>query len=142
MSDDPAPGRAFWPLTAAGAAIMAFGVWGLLGHVQGPALGSWARTFAGGLVVHDLLFAPIVVLGSVALVRVVPGRVRAPVQVACIVSGALVAVSIPVVRGTGRLANNPSLLPSEHYGTRLLLLLAAVWAIAGLFMLRAALRRP
>ena len=55
-----------------------------------------------------------------------------------IVSGALVAISIPVVRGSGRLANNPSLLPSEHYGSRLLAVLAVVWAITAL----AALRRP
>ena len=94
-----------------------------------------------GLLVHDVFFAPLVVLGSVLLVRVVPGRVRAPVQWAFIVSGALVAISIPVVRGTGRLANNPSLLPSEHYGARLLAVVAGVWALAALVAVCSALRR-
>jgi hypothetical protein len=109
-------------------------------NVEGAALASWAKTFAAGLLVHDALFAPLVVAGSVLLVRVVPGRVRAPVQAAAIVSGALVAISIPVVAGAGRLANNPSLLPSEHYGARLLAALGIVWAIAAVVAI-AGLRR-
>ncbi len=71
----------------------------------------------------------------------VPGRARAPVQVAAIVSGALIAVAIPVVGGFGRLANNPSLLPSEHYGTRLLVVLGVVWALAAVAVVVAARRR-
>ncbi len=125
-------GGAFWTGLALGGAIAGFGVYGLLGSLENVALMSWLKTLGGGIVVHDLLFAPLVVAGSVLLVRVVPPRARAPVQVAAIVSGALIAVAIPVVHGAGRLANNPSLLPSEHYGARLLGALAVVWAIAAL----------
>ena len=123
-------GPGFWIGAALGTAITAFGVYGLLHNLEGVALTSWLKTFAGALVLHDAIFAPLVLAASVLLVRVVPARARAPVQVACIVSGALIAVSIPVVRGTGRLANNLSLLPSHAYGTRLLVALGAIWLIA------------
>lgn len=140
MSDDTPSGPAFWWFTGLGAAITGFGLWGLLGHLEGPALTSWLKTIAGALVLHDLLFAPLVVAGAFVLVRVVPARIRAPVQGAMIVSGAIVAISIPVVGGYGRLANNPSLLPSEHYGARLLAVLGVVWAIAAVVAV-AGLRR-
>jgi hypothetical protein len=123
-------GAAFWVCAAVGLAIVAFGIGGLLTQLQGPALTSWLKVIAGGLLAHDALFAPLVVLGSVLVVRVVPASARAPVQGALIVSGALIAVSIPVVGGYGRLANNPSLLPSDRYGTRLAVALAVVWALA------------
>jgi hypothetical protein len=139
MSEHEAPsGRAFWVGSAIGTAIVAFGAWGLLHNIHGPALTSWVKTIAGGLVVHDLLLAPLIVVAWVLVVRLVPRRVRPAVQGGLIVSGVLVAISIPVVRGSGRLANNPSLLPSEHYGRRLLAVLAIVWAFTAL----AALRRP
>jgi hypothetical protein len=123
-------GIAFWLSAAVGLAIVGFGVGGLLTQLQGPALTSWLKVFGGGLLVHDAIFAPLVVLGSVLLVRVVPASVRAPIQGALIVSCALVAIAIPVVGGYGRLANNPSLLPSDRYGTRLLTALAIVWVVA------------
>jgi hypothetical protein len=124
-------GAAFWIGATLGATIMGFGAIGLLSNVEGAALVSWLKTVIGALVVHDLLFAPLVVAGGLLLVRVVPARARAPVQVAAIVSGALIAVSIPVVGGFGRVATNPSLLPSDAYGARLLAVLGAIWAIAG-----------
>ena len=129
-TDDGTPsGPAFWICAVLGLGLLAFGIGGLLTNVEGPALTSWLKVFAGGLVAHDALFAPLVVLGSVLLTRAVPARVRAPVQGALIVSFALIAVAIPVVGGYGRLANNPSLLPSDNYGLRLAIALAIVWAI-------------
>jgi hypothetical protein len=139
VTEHEAPsGRAFWVCSAIGTAISVFGAWGLLRNIQGPALMSWVKTFVGGLLVHDALLAPLIVVAWVLVVRVVPRRVRPAVQGGLIVSGVLVAIAIPVLRGSGRLANNPSLLPSEHYGSRLLAVLAVVWAVTAL----AALRRP
>jgi hypothetical protein len=139
--NDRAPsGPAFWIATALGTAICGFGVYGLLSSLEGVALTSWLKTLAGGLVVHDLIFAPLVVAGSALVVRVVPSRVRAPLQVAAVVSGALIAVAIPVVHGAGRLGNNASLLPSEHYGQRLLAALTVVW-LAAAVVAAARLRR-
>jgi len=138
-SDAPS-GPAFWICAAFGLGIVAFGVGGLLTNLEGPALMSWLKVFAGGLIAHDALFAPLVVLGSVLLARVVPASVRTPVQGALIVSCALIAVAIPVVGGFGRLANNLSLLPSDHYGLRLAGALAVVWATAAVIAI-ARLRR-
>jgi hypothetical protein len=144
VSSEPAPsGGAFWLGTALGTAIAGFGVYGLVTNLHDIALTSWLKTLGGGLIAHDLLFAPLVVIGSVLLVRVLPGRVRAPIQVALIVSAALIAVAIPVVHGAGRLANNPSLLPSEHYGARLIGALSVVWAITvGTLVVRRLRARP
>jgi hypothetical protein len=142
VKDSAPSGPAFWIASALGTAICGFGVYGLLSNLDGVALTSWLKTLAGGLIVHDLVFAPLVVAGSVLLVRVVPSRARAPVQVAAIVSVALIAIAIPVVHGAGRLANNASLLPSEHYGMRLLAALAVVWAIAVAAVLRDRRSRP
>jgi hypothetical protein len=127
--DDTPSGAAFWICAVFGLGLIAFGIGGLLTNIEGPALTSWLKVFLGGLIAHDALFAPLVVLGSVLLTRVVPRAVRAPVQGALIVSCALIVVAVPVVGGFGRLANNPSLLPSNDYGLRLALALAAVWAI-------------
>lgn len=135
-------GVAFWVCAAVGLAITGFGVGGLVTQLEGPALMSWLKVAGGGLVAHDLLFAPLVVAGSVLLVRVVPASVRAPVQGALIVSCALIAIAIPVVGGYGRLANNPSLLPSDHYGLRLAGALAAVWAVAAVVVWMRTRGRP
>jgi hypothetical protein len=134
-------GPAFWIAAAIGTAITGFGVYGLLHNLQGIALTSWLKTFAGALVLHDAIFAPLVVAGSVLLVRALPARARAPVQVACIVSGALIAIAIPVVGGFGRLANNLTILPSHHYGTRLLAVVGAIWVTAAVVAL-VRVRRP
>jgi hypothetical protein len=135
-------GAAFWLCAAIGLTIVGFGVAGLLTQLEGPALTSWLKVFVGGLLVHDAIFAPLVVVGSVLLVRVVPASVRAPVQGALIVSCALVAIAIPVVGGYGRLANNPSLLPSDHYGTRLVAALAVVWLVAAVVAVVGLRRSP
>jgi len=140
--DDDLARLSFWLPAAAGTAIAGFGVWGLLHNLDGPALTSWLKVIGGGLILHDGFFAPLVVAGALLLARIVPGRVRAPVQGALIVSGALIAISIPVVGGYGRLATNPSILPSEHYGARLLAILAVVWAIAAVVALAGLRRGP
>lgn len=132
--------RAFWPMTIAGMALSAYGLAGLLGDVAVGDTMSWLKYFAGGLLVHDLVWAPLVVLGSVVLVRVVPARVRPVVQGALIVTAAVLLVGYPVVNGSGRLGNNPSILPLD-YPRNLVIVLAAVWTVAVALMVRAALTR-
>jgi len=53
----------FWVLTAVGAAVMAWGIFGLVTNA-GPAvtqikLGRWLLWFVGALLVHDGLIAPL-----------------------------------------------------------------------------------
>jgi len=120
----------FWIAAAVGLAIVAFGVAGLLRNVHGDALLSWAKLLFGGLVVHDGIALPLVALVSVVLVRLAPARVRAPLQGALIVSVVVLLVALPVLTGAGRLANNPSLLPSHRYGVHVLAILGVVWLCA------------
>jgi hypothetical protein len=131
--------RAFWPMTIAGMALSAYGLIGLLGDVHVGDTMSWLTYFAGGLIAHDLVWAPLVALGSVALVRVAPARVRPVIQGALIVTGTVLLVAYPVLNGSGRLANNPSILPLD-YGPNLLIVLASVWVVAAALMVRAVKR--
>lgn len=137
----PAPaGARFWACAAAGLALVAFGLAGLLRDLSGPQLTSWAAVFLGGLLAHDLVVAPAVALLSLLVARRVPAPVRAPVQAGLVVSALVVAVAVPVVGGWGRLATNPSLLPQD-YARNLLVVLACVWLVVAALAWRAR-RRP
>lgn len=133
-------GPAFWAGTAAGLGIVAFGLAGLLRHSDQTHPLNWLRFFLGGLIAHDALWAPLVGIASLALVRLVPRVVRPALQGTLLVSAAAVLVVIPAWTGRGRNPNNPSILPG-HYGTDLLKVLAVVWLAGALVALRALTRR-
>lgn len=137
-SEEPPSGAVFWVLSAIGSAMILFGIYGVV-HDQArihPA--SYLKILVGGLLVHDLLVAPAIILVGVVLRRAVPGRVRGPVQAALAISAVLALVSVPVIGGYGRLANNPSVLYSHHYTRALVVLVAIVGAGAALAMARGA----
>jgi hypothetical protein len=127
-------------MTIAGMALSAYGLVGLLGE---PRIGdsmSWLWYFAGGLLVHDLLWAPLVALGSLVFVRAVPARVRAVLQGALIVTATVLLIGYPALNGGGRLPDNPSILPLD-YSRNLVIVLSVVWAVTAVLILRAALSR-
>lgn len=126
-------------LTTLGLAMLAFGVLGLLRHADETRPLDALTFLLGGLVLHDGLWAPVVMVGGVVLARVVPRRFRPTVQGALLVSAALTLVAIPPWTGRGRLANNASILPQD-YGAGLLTALAVVWAVAAVLLVRAAVR--
>jgi hypothetical protein len=130
-------GPLFWVLAVLGLAIVAFGVAGLLRNVRGPALASWAKLLAGGLVLHDGIAAPAIAVVSVVLVRLLPARLRPPLQAALVVSVLVLLVAVPVIETTGRLPGNPSLLPSHRYGANALAIVGAIWLVALAFAARA-----
>lgn len=113
-------------LWLSGGIVFAVGVAGILRHSAETHPGNWLTFLLGGLLAHDLLLAPATAAASWALVRWVPQGVRPAVMGGLIVAASLVAVAVPVVGGFGRLANNPSILPSHHYFGDLLLCLAVV----------------
>ena len=125
--DAPA-GRLFWISNAIGMGILVFGVLGLLRHQDATVPANLLKFLAGSLIAHDALFAPLVGLGSLALVRLIPRHVRPTVQGTLIISAAVVLISIPVLTGRGRNPNNPSILPGD-YGPSLLKVLAVIWVI-------------
>lgn len=129
--------RGFWISAAIGWAIIAYGLRGLFHHhvdTRPPNLGLFV---IGGDVVHDLLFAPVVLLIGVAVARVAPRRWRSGVQAALIISGCLMLFAYPLVRDYARVIHNPSSLP-HNYTANLTIVIGAVWVVTlAVFVFRA-----
>lgn len=123
---DAAGGPVFWIGTAIGMSIAAFGLWGLLQHADQTVPLNWLKFFLGGVILHDLIWAPVIALASYLLVRVVPRPVRPTLQGTLLVTAAVLLVVTPALTGRGRNANNPSILPQD-YETQTLKVLGAVW---------------
>jgi len=69
---------------------------------------------AGGVVIHDALLAPVVVLAGVVLVRLLPSWARMPVVTGLVVLGTVSMVAFPMISRFGAAADNPSLLPRDY----------------------------
>jgi hypothetical protein len=63
------------------------------------------------------------------LAKAVPGRARATVTAALVVTGVLALFSYPLVRAYGLAAHNPTSLP-HNYALNLAIVLGVVWAVA------------
>ncbi len=87
-----------------------------------------ALYFVGGAVLHDAIVAPAAILVGLVARALVPEAYRAVVRGGLIVSGVLALISLPLVLGKGRQADNPSHVPLP-YGRNLLLLLAITWGV-------------
>ena len=100
--------------------------------VAGVPIGQWPAILlwlAGAVVLHDAVFAPLVLIGS-RLLRRVGARVSwvqiGVVQVALVVGAALTLVAVPGIRAQQLGARNPSVLVFPYA-----LHLAAIWAAIG-----------
>jgi hypothetical protein len=122
-------GKRFWIAGAAGWVVIGYGLRGLLHHHVDTRPGQLAAFVVAGALLHDLLFAPVVLVLGVVVSRVVPGPARAAVQAALVVSGCLALFSYPLVRDYAHILHNPSSLPHD-YGANLALVLGVVWAVA------------
>ena len=120
-------GRLFWVSAIAGWALIAWGVRGALHHHVDTRPAELARFFFGGVVLHDLVLVPLVLVAGVVLGRTVRGRWKAPVQAALIISGCAALFAWPEVRDYARVLHNPSSLP-HNYPAGLLVVVAVVWA--------------
>jgi hypothetical protein len=119
-----------WPIVAGsltGAALATVGVVSLLRESADTHPGAVVRWVIGLAILHDLLLAPVVLVIGAGLRRWAP---KAWVAAALLVSGVVTLVAWPFVRGYGRLANNPSILP-RNYGRGLAIVLALTWFVAG-----------
>ncbi|MEV0975167.1 hypothetical protein [Microtetraspora glauca] len=85
---------------------------------------SVALWFGGGAAVHDLVLVPLVLA-----VGVPASRLRGPYRVGLVIAGMLALVSLPVVLGLGRRADNPSQLPL-NYGANVAVVLASIALVA------------
>jgi hypothetical protein len=118
-------GAVFWIATAAGWALIAWGLRGIVLHRIDTRPAQLLRFFATGLAVHDALFAPAVLLGGVVLARTVPKRWRGAVQAALLVAGSAALYAYPLVRGYAHILRNPTSLP-RNYTTGLAIVIAGV----------------
>ena len=123
----------FWPLAGIGLAVMGYGVYGLLENSDRTQPTQWVRWFLGAAIAHDFVVAPIVIGVGVVMSRLLRGPQRGPLQGALIASGILILTTYPFVRGYGRTASNPTILPN-NYARGLLVVLGAVWIIAVVFL--------
>jgi hypothetical protein len=89
----------------------------------------WA---AVGVVLHDLIFAPLCVALGFAARRLVPGRWWPPVAVAALCSVVLVFLAIPVYGKPGLRPDNSTVLDRD-YPLGLWICLAIVWACVPLY---------
>jgi hypothetical protein len=115
-------------LIAVGAVVMGYAV---LGAATDPDLkpGGVVLFLAAVLVAHDAVLLPVTIAGGALLGRFAPSWALPSLRAAGIVSVAVGVVSLPLVLGYGRSADNPSILPLA-YGRGLLLVLATTWAAA------------
>ena len=120
-------GPLFWVSAVAGWALIAWGVRGALHHHIDTRPAELARFFFGGVILHDLVLVPLVLIAGVVLGRTVRGRWKAPVQAALIISGCAALFAWPEVRDYARVLHNPSSLP-HNYTVGLLVVVAVVWA--------------
>jgi hypothetical protein len=120
-------GPLFWVSAAAGWALIGWGVRGALHHHIDTRPAELGRFFVGGLIIHDLVFVPLVLAAGALLGRTVRGRWRAPVQSALIISGCAALFAWPEVRDYARVLHNPSSLP-HNYAANLLVVVVVVWA--------------
>ena len=123
----------FWLSAAFGWVVIAVGVRGIFEKTIDTRPGQLARFVVGGALLHDLLVAPLVIVAGVALARVVRGQARPVVQGALIVTAVVALFAYPLVRAYGLAANNPTSLP-HNYTANLALVLAGVWAVAGVLI--------
>jgi hypothetical protein len=114
MSLEPPPMSTWrWPLYAAGAAMIGFGVWGqLFGADTNP------RRYGELLLVaalgHDLVLAPVVIALGVVARRVLPRNAHAPLQSAAIIGFVLLLIAIPGLGHFGAKSDNRSILPLDY----------------------------
>ena len=122
-------GVAFWIGLAVGALVMAYGLKGLLGAASTTQPRNLFTFFIGAGVVHDALFAPLVVVVGWLTARFVPKVARVPVWIALSYSVVLIAFAWPLVRRYGARSTIPSALPLD-YGRNLVVSLVVIWVVA------------
>ncbi len=123
--------RLFWVALILGWIVVAIGVRGLLVNADARMPTDppgWALFLVKPNLAHDFLLVPMVLSIGVVVARVVPARIRAPIQAGLICSGIVALFAYPFVRRYGASTSNPTILPQDH--TRgLLIVSAGVWSV-------------
>ncbi|WP_309231104.1 hypothetical protein [Nocardia sp. SYP-A9097] len=114
--------------------LIALGLWlgwygiSLLLDMNPVDLRSVALWFAGGILLHDGVFAPIAATLGVAARRMLPASWWAPVACGAVCTVTLLLIAVPVIGRAGALRTNPTILDRD-YVLGLLISIAMVWAL-------------
>ena len=117
-------------LAVVGVTVGLYGAWLALTRLDVDQLVSAGTWLAGGVVLHDAVLAPLVVVAGALLVRVAPASVRTPVAVIAVVLGSVTLLAVPVLGGFGRRPDNPTLLDRDYGPGWLVLAGVVVLAVA------------
>ncbi|MFI6869851.1 hypothetical protein [Nocardia sp. NPDC050406] len=124
-------------MTAVRVLLATFGLWlASLGiadllHMNRADLLSVGFWFAGGILVHDAIFAPLCAALGVTARRLLPPRAWAPLLCGAVATVTLVALAIPVLAPGGANADNPT-IRDRPYLLGLTIAVATVWALVAL----------
>lgn len=121
------PGLAFWVTAVVGAAIVLFGIRGLLENEPRGAA-SAIRWFVGGALVVDLIVVPLGAAIGWAGRRVLPPWAWPAVRAGLLATAVLVIFALPLVLDQGGTPGNPTVRPRD-YETGLLVAVASTWAV-------------
>ncbi|MDX6277376.1 MAG: hypothetical protein QOJ72_1504, partial [Nocardioidaceae bacterium] len=93
-----------------------FGMWGLwlMRDFTGQQLTSEGLWFAGGVVLHDAVLAPVVVVIGFAASRLLPGHFRSSTATAFLLWGTLTIAFLPTLSGEGGKAGNHTILGKPY----------------------------
>jgi hypothetical protein len=123
-------------LGAVGVAVAAYGVKLLLDLGVGNLVAT-VKWLIGGVVLHDGLLAPAtIVVGTVVLRLLNPGRWAAPVVIAGIVLGTVTLAAIPVLGRFGARSDNATLLDRDYLAGWLVFVAVVVGVSLGVTLVR------
>ncbi|MCB0976098.1 MAG: hypothetical protein KDB02_01450 [Acidimicrobiales bacterium] len=123
-------GALFWVGAVVGAAVVGFALRQLWTVSSPRSRASLVRFLVGGGLLHDGIWAPFLVVVLIVTASLLPVRFRLPVRVGLAFSALVLILSWAQLRGYGRRANNPSLLPND-YGSAVGVMLVGIWVAVG-----------
>ena len=97
-----------------GVLVGSYGAWLLLSRQDPDQLANAALWLAAGVVLHDFVLAPLVLLGLFVGARVLPGPARGAAAAGLVVLGAATVFAIPVLGRFGARPDNPTLLDRNY----------------------------
>jgi hypothetical protein len=112
-------------LGAAGTAVLAFGVGGLLTSRDISRPVGVAEWLVGGVIAHDAVLAPVVFILCAVAYRLTRSRLRGRMAAALLIGGSLVLLTIPAMLWKGHDAN-PTILTLDYTRNLVAVLLGIV----------------
>ncbi len=99
---------------ALGVLLGAYGAWLLLSRQDLDRLTGVAVWLAAGVVLHDFVLAPLVIVAAAVAARLLPRPARGPATVGLVVLGSVTLLAVPVLGRFGARADNPTLLDRPY----------------------------